>query len=294
MAETSGTATFETYDRDARHLGARPLVTGAPSSLGTKPERPFYYLLPGRWYTGSFPQIYDTDQVPAAHILKANYAVIRDEVLQYFAKYGGAIEPTFTPYAYKEAGWRMLNLYSMFMRYRESCARLPETTRIVESIPGMCSAQVALLYPKTRLKAHFADTSVFVRSHIGLQIPGTLPDIGMRVKRQVTCWKEGEVFSFCPAHRHYTWNNTDGIRIMLQVDTIRPEYHRRRYHIGGNIIAATATKFLATRHPILRRVPKPGVLAMHRSLGLGLGVFLWLQDKTSFNAADWLTRLKGK
>jgi len=274
---------------------ARPLVTGPPSlPAGATAERPFYYILPGRWYTGAFPQIYDTDQVPAARVMKEHYATIRREVLEYFAKYGGAIEPTFTPYAYKEAGWRMLNLYSMYMRYGESCARLPETTRIVESIPGMCSAQVALLYPNTRLKAHFADTSVFVRSHIGIQIPGTLPEIGMRVKRQVTCWKEGEVFSFCPAHRHYTWNRTGGIRIMLQVDTIRPEYYAHRYRIGGNIIAATATKYLATRHPVLRKVPRAGVLAAHRTIGMMLGLFLWLQHKTRFNAADWLARLKGK
>ena len=270
-------------------------ATAVPAVARARRERPWYYVLPGRWYTGGFPQIYDPAEVPAARILKANYPVIRREVMDYFAKYGGTIEPTFTPYAYKEAGWRMLNLYSMFMRYGESCARLPETTRIVESIPGMCSAQVALLYPRTRVRPHFADTSVFVRTHIGIQIPGTLPDIGMRVKKHVMCWREGETFSFCPAHRHRTWNRTDGIRIMVQVDTLRPEFRGRlRYLIGGNVVAATATKFLATRHPRLRRVPRPLVLATHRALGLALGTFFWLQHRTRFNAADWLARLKGK
>jgi len=270
-------------------------ATAVPAVARPRRERPWYYVLPGRWYTGAFPQLYDPAQVPAAKILEANYPVIRREVMDYFAKYGGTIEPTFTPYAYKEAGWRMLSLYSMFMRYGESCARLPETTRIVESIPGMCSAQVALLYPRTRVRPHFADTSVFVRTHIGIQIPGTLPDIGMRVKKHVICWREGETFSFCPAHRHRTWNRTDGIRIMLQVDTMRPEFQGRlRYLIGGNVVAATATKFLATRHPILRRVPRPLVLATHRALGLALGTLFWLQHRTRFNAADWLARLKGK
>lgn len=265
-----------------------------PSPTRVKPERPYYYVLPGRWYTGSFPQIYDTREVPAAAILKANYHTIRREVLEYYAKYGGTIQPMFTPYNYKEAGWRTLNLYSMFMRYGESCARLPETTKIVESIPGMLTAQIALLYPGTRLKAHFADTSVFVRSHIGIQIPGTLPDIGMRVKRHVTCWKEGEVFAFCPAHRHYTWNRTSGIRIMLQVDTIRPEFYARRHLIGGNVLAATVTKLLATRYPALRKVPRPVVLATHRTIGLLFGVFLWLQDRTGLDTGALLARLKGK
>jgi ornithine lipid ester-linked acyl 2-hydroxylase len=280
--------------KDAAVQSLREASPVRPLPAPARRERPWYYILPGRWYAGAFPQIYDISQVPAAKILKDNYPVIRREIMDYFAKYGGTIEPTFTPYAYKEAGWRMLNLYSMFMRYGESCARLPETTRIVESIPGMCSAQVALLYPRARVRPHFADTSAFIRTHIGIQIPGTLPDIGMRVKKQVTCWKEGEAFSFCPAHRHYTWNRTQGIRIMLQVDTMRPEFQSRRYRIGGNIVAATVTKLLATRHPILRNVPRPVVLATHRSLGLALGVFFWLQHRTRFNTADWLARLKGK
>lgn len=257
-------------------------------------ERPYYYILPGRWYAGSFPPIYDCEQVPAAKILKAHYPVIRREVLDYFAAHGSEIEPTFTPYAYKEAGWRTLNLFAQFMRYAENCAKLPETTRIVESIPSMCSAQIAVLHPNTRVRPHFADTSVLVRTHLGLQIPGTLPDIGMRVKRHQIAWKEGETFSFCPAHRHYTWNRTTGVRIMLQVDTYRPEFHRRRHLIGGHIMAAMATKYFATQYPVLRKMPRLGVLLAHRGIGIPMGISLWLQDRTGFDTAGWMARLKRK
>src|SRR5262245_21828287 len=58
---------------------------GAAMNANGKYERPYYYILPGRWYAGSFPQIYDCRDVPAAKILKDNYPVIRREVLEYFA-----------------------------------------------------------------------------------------------------------------------------------------------------------------------------------------------------------------
>jgi len=274
---------------------AAPGVVAVRDVNNGKTERPYYYILPGKWYTGSFPQVYDCVQVPAAKILKENYAVIRREVLDYFQAQGEEIEPTFTPYAnLKEAGWRTLNLYAMFMRYNENCAKMPETTKIVESIPGMCSAQIAVLHPTTRVRPHFADTSVLMRTHLGLQIPGTLPDIGMRVKKNEICWKDGETFSFCPAHRHYTWNRTNGVRIMLQVDTYRPEFHRFRHLIGGHIMAAMATKYFTSQYPILRKVPRVGVLAAHRSIGIPMGIFLWLQHRTGFDTAGLLAKLKRK
>jgi hypothetical protein len=279
-------------ERPLRSDYVKPL-TRATQSHERETRAPLVLHPPGRWYTGAFPQIYDDSQVPAAKILKDNYAVIRKEVLDYFATYGSTIEPTFTPYAYKEAGWRTLNLYAQFMRYNEPCSRLPETTKIVESIPSMCSAQVALLYPNTRVRPHFADTSVLVRTHIGIQIPGTLPDIGMRVKKHVICWKEARSSRFCPGAP------------ALHVESGRTASAScsRSTRIGRSSIGAgtssAGTSWPRWRRSIsrpairsLRKMPRPLVIAAHRGIGIPIGVFLWLQDKTGFDTAGWMAKLK--
>ncbi len=59
-------------------------------------------------------------------------------------------------------------------------------------------------------------------------------------------------------------------------------------------MAAMATKYFTTQYPILRKVPRVGVLAAHRSIGIPLGIFLWLQHRTGFDTAGWLAKVKFK
>lgn len=249
-------------------------------------EPPYYYINERDWYKGNFPVFYESKDIPASAILRDNYPVIKAEIIDFFSKQGKEIKPNFTPYSYREAGWRTVNLFSYFMKYSKKCAYFPKTTKIVESIPGMSGAQIAVLYPRTRIKAHFGDSNAFVRTHIGIKIPGTLPEIGFRVKNKEVCWKEGDVFSFCAVHRHYAWNNTDEIRIMFQVDTFRPEYLSKKYTIAGNILSSMATKYMATKYRFLRKMPRSIVNVTHISIGFIFTIILLLQVKLNFNLAE--------
>lgn len=243
-----------------------------------EPEPIFYYVVP-EWYKGSEPGFYDVEKLPGTKILREHYPEIRREVEAYYAAHGADIQANFTPYRYSEKGWRTVTLYSYFLRYEENCKKFPLIDSIVRQIPGMCLAQVAVLDPKTRIKAHFGDTNVIVRSHLGLIVPGTLPEIGFRVGREEKCWVEGDVLALQIARRHFAWNHTDRRRIVLVVDTFRPEYWDRRHEIAGNVLGAIATKYIATRFPVLKKVPKPLVIVTHRSLGLVFRFRLWLQRR---------------
>ena len=202
------------------------------------------------------PVFFEEGQVEASAVLKEHYPVIRDEVLSFFENRFEEVGSNFTPYNYYEKGWRTVNLYTYGIRYPENCAKFPEVDRIVCSIPGMTMAQVAILEPGVRIKAHLGDTSGIIRTHLGIQIPGQLPDIGMRIGRKEICWEEGKTFSFCIVHRHFAWNSTEGYRIALVVDTIHPDYKDRRNEICSMTMATIALKFVSTKFPFLKRTPK--------------------------------------
>jgi hypothetical protein len=238
---------------------------------------PVFYYLTWDWYKGSEPSWYDVETLPGTKLLRENYAAIKKEVLAFDAAHGDEIRANFTPYAYAEKGWRTINLYSYFLRYEENCKKFPVIDSVVRQIPGMCLAQIAVLEPHTRIKAHFGDTNVLVRSHLGLVVPGDLPDIGFRVGREEKCWKEGDVIALQIARRHYAWNFTDQRRIVLVVDTFRPEYMDRRYAIAGDVLATIAMKFFATKVPITKKLPKWLVRAMHKPIGLAFRARLWVQ-----------------
>jgi len=240
------------------------------------PEPIFYYVTP-EWYKGHEPPFYDVEKLPGTKILRENYEAIRKEVVAYYESHGRDIKANFTPYAYEETGWRTVNLYSYFLRYEENCKKFPVVDSVVRQIPGMCLAQIAVLDPKTRIKAHFGDTNVIVRSHLGLVVPGDLPEIGIQVKRERQCWKEGDVLALQIANRHYAWNMTDRHRIVLVVDTFRAEYMDRRFAIAGNVLAAIAMKFVATKAPITKKIPRWLSRAVHKPLGLLFRAQLWVQ-----------------
>lgn len=242
----------------------------------TQPE-PIFYYLSNAWYTGAEPAFYDVEKLPGTKILRENYETIRKEIVDYYESQGDRIEANFTPYAYAEKGWRTANLYSYFLRYPDVCARFPKTDAVVRQIPGMCLAQVAVLDPHTRVKAHLGDTNALIRSHLGIVVPGTLPEIGIHVGHEKRAWVEGDVFAIQIARRHYAWNDTDHHRIVLVVDVMRPEYMDRRYEIAGNALAAIAMKYCATKLPLLKRLPGPLVRAIHRVLGWGFRLRLRLQ-----------------
>ncbi|MBN4062023.1 aspartyl/asparaginyl beta-hydroxylase domain-containing protein [Bacteroidales bacterium AH-315-I05] len=243
-----------------------------------KIRKPYYYLADG-WYKGAKPAFYNAHDFPAGKILEENYLVIKKEIEDYYAKHAAEIKPNFTPYGYKEKGWKTINLYSYFLKYPKNCCKFPQLDKIVNSIRGMCLTQIAVLEPGTRIKAHMGDTDAIVRSHLGITIPGKHPDLGLRILNEERGWEEGKVLSFCIVNRHYAWNYTDKVRIILMVDVIREDFFGERYRIAGKTLACIAMKLMATKIPILKKMSKPLVVVIHNLLGMIFLMRLWVQRK---------------
>ena len=240
-------------------------------------NEPVYYYLSNRWYGGSMPVFYDSSKWELTKLLKDNYAEIKKEILDYYGSTPSSLKSNFTPYDYAEEGWKTVNLYTYGYRYTEHCKQFPLLDSIVRKISGMTMCQIAVLEPGVRVKAHLGDTNAIIRNHIGISVPGSLPELGLKAGHTPICWEEGEVFSFCIVHRHFAWNYTKEPRIVLIVDVMHPEFIDQKDVICGESMALIAMKFMATRIPILKKVPRPIKRTFQRIFGLAFRFRTWLQ-----------------
>lgn len=256
-----------------------------------QPE-PLYFYLTGNWYTGKMPNFFDVSNMESTKILEQNYERIKTEILDFYEKDSESLKPNFTPYKYKEEGWRTINLCAVMLQYPEVIKKFPVINEVVRSIPNMVTAQIAVLQPHTRVKAHFGDSNAIIRNHLGIVVPGKLPDLGFRNGSQERCWEEGKVLAICIAHRHYVWNNTDHKRIILLVDTINPAYVDKKYYICAGMLAAATFKGITTKFPITKKMPAPLVRFFHKPATWIYMLILYLQNNLNVDFGTFRRKFK--
>jgi ornithine lipid ester-linked acyl 2-hydroxylase len=118
--------------------------------------------------------------------------------------------------------WKTFFLYGFGFRVDSNCERCPETTRLVESIPGMKTAFFSILAPGKHIPAHRGPWKGVLRYHLGLMVPEPATACRIRVDDEVRQWEEGGSLVFDDTYDHEAWNDTDGYRVVLFVDFIRP------------------------------------------------------------------------
>jgi aspartyl/asparaginyl beta-hydroxylase (cupin superfamily) len=104
----------------------------------------------------------------------------------------------------------------------ENCARCPETTRLLQHIPGLRQAMFSILAPRKHIPPHRGPYKGLLRYHLGLMIPGKEGSCRIRVGNDVRSWKEGKSMIFDDSNEHEAWNETDSYRVVLFVDFVRP------------------------------------------------------------------------
>lgn len=168
---------------------------------------------------------HDARQIAAAAILERSFETIRQELqavdLSEFIDYDASIlrggQWTFMPmFVFGEEVGAFL--------YRRN--PLPNTTRIVKSLPDVCTAlpladvTFSAHAPGTRLTPHCSWDPFRLRLHLGIGVP---EKCGIRVGRTAESWKQGEVLVFSEAFEHETWNDSEQTRIVLILDLWHPE-----------------------------------------------------------------------
>lgn len=118
--------------------------------------------------------------------------------------------------------WKTYFLYGYGFKIDKNCQKCPETTELVEKIPGMKTAFFSILLPHKEIPEHQGYYKGVVRYHLGLVIPKLYKQCGIKIGNEVAHWEEGKSLLFDDAFTHQAWNKTDEIRVVLLIDVIRP------------------------------------------------------------------------
>ncbi|MBD2774166.1 aspartyl/asparaginyl beta-hydroxylase domain-containing protein [Iningainema tapete] len=116
-------------------------------------------------------------------------------------------------------GWDVFGLYAFGKKLENNCRLCPETTKLVESIPGMTTAGFSSLAPGTHIVPHVGYTNTVLRCHLGIIVPD---NCGIRVGNQTRNWIEGRCFIFDDTVEHEAWNRSFIPRIVLLIDFKKP------------------------------------------------------------------------
>ncbi|MBT8469816.1 MAG: aspartyl/asparaginyl beta-hydroxylase domain-containing protein, partial [Deltaproteobacteria bacterium] len=113
-------------------------------------------------------------------------------------------------------------LFAMGQKAEGNCGRCPETTRVLESIPGMTTAFFSILAPGKHIPPDRGIFKGFVRCHLGLLVPERRADCYMRVADVNLHWEPGKCMVFDDTYDHEVHNDTDERRVVLLIDVVRP------------------------------------------------------------------------
>lgn len=118
--------------------------------------------------------------------------------------------------------WKTWFFFGYGIRCDENCNQCPETTRILESIPGMKTAFFSILSPNKKIPAHYGPFNGVLRYHLALQVPKQAEKCRIRIHDEIHHWQANESLIFDDTYSHEVWNETDEQRVVLFVDFIRP------------------------------------------------------------------------
>ncbi|AFZ35363.1 Aspartyl/Asparaginyl beta-hydroxylase [Stanieria cyanosphaera PCC 7437] len=122
----------------------------------------------------------------------------------------------------KDNLWKTYFLYAYGIKVEDNCIQCPETTKIIETIPGMKTAFFSILLPHKHIPEHCGPYKGVIRYHLALKVPEQKEKCGIRVGNDIRHWTEGKSLIFDDTFPHEAWNKTDEIRVVLFLDFVRP------------------------------------------------------------------------
>jgi ornithine lipid ester-linked acyl 2-hydroxylase len=106
----------------------------------------------------------------------------------------------------------------------ENCRQCPDTVAALKKIPGFKTGFFSILAPNKHIPAHRGPYNGVLRLHVGLIVPEPNEKVRIRVNEEIAHWQEGKALIFDDSYNHEVWNETDGWRVVLFVDFVRPVY----------------------------------------------------------------------
>ena len=189
-------------------------------------------------YKGNEPFFFDTSTISWVSYLEENAGTIKAELQNLLNNH-----EKFIPYFNKSSvdqqqAWKTVPFKWWGIEFYKQQKICPETTKILNAIPNLVSASFSMLDQQSTILPHCGDTNGIYRCHLGLIIPGQLPECGFQVGDEKKNWVEGKLLVFCDAHKHAAVNHTDSKRYILIIDVIRPEFVSKKRWICANVMGS--------------------------------------------------------
>lgn len=182
-------------------------------------------LLARQSLVGNSPFL-DNAAFPWTQMLEANWRAVRRELEAVMADPQRL--PSFQEISPDQVNltrddrWKTFFLYGYGYKMSGNCACCPETTQLVESIPGMMTAFFSILSAGKCIPPHRGPYKGVVRCHLALMVPEPRQRCRIQVDGQGAYWQEGRCLVFDDTYKHAVQNDTDGIRVVLFLDVRRP------------------------------------------------------------------------
>jgi ornithine lipid ester-linked acyl 2-hydroxylase len=207
-------------------------------NLNSTPQhKNIWYCDSGKKYEGKEPLFFDID-APWVDLLEAEWLVIRSELNNLLqSQTNPLIHNPEIDLVSKPGQWKVFTFFFWNRKFEENCQKCPQTVELLKSLPNIVTASFSLLESNSTIKPHRGNTNAIMRCHLGLIIPASLPDCGIKIGNKEKSWVEGESFVFCDCHTHSAWNHTSEKRYVLMVDIVRPEFVSKTKEICDRVFS---------------------------------------------------------
>jgi len=164
---------------------------------------------------------------PQNKILEDNFSVYKNEMLAFMDSQSEidcfhTKTPGVTVAKTGDKCWRSVHIKtikSFVPGFEQIC---PELYKILNT-PMVYNAFLSILDPGVNIPKHVGYSRMYLRYHLGVEIPEVKEKPFIICGGQKYTWKEGKGVIFDDMYQHYVENPTDYRRIVLFVDLIRPE-----------------------------------------------------------------------
>jgi len=238
-----------------------------------------FFLDENATYNGPEPFFYQNQHFGWVKTLEENWTIIRDEMMPIISgEKEIELSSPYPPSLSEPGAWKNIYFLNFMLQYHKNNKKYPKTYALLKSIPNLTFAEFTVLEPGCKVLPHIGETNTTIRGHLGISIPGQLPEAGIRVGNEERSWEEGKVVLFSDCYRHTVWNNTNGRRFVLVFDVTRDEFINQKLWVSAQSLASLAIKFFDEKFNLLKKFPSPILNAFHKTFSVVWWIYLPIQN----------------
>lgn len=204
-----------------------------PANIPDPRQKPKFLFFPDITSQPYYPR----KQFPWLEALEAATDNVRDELRAVLAQERslesflgepstGAGQDLLRSSSQRDPAWDAYFFFRHGERYDEHCARCPQTTAVLDTLPLVRIRDHApetlfsVLSPGTHILPHTGVTNTRLVTHLPLIVPA---DCAISVGGEEHAWQEGRCVTFDDTWEHEAWNRSGQTRVVLILDSWHPD-----------------------------------------------------------------------